>query len=86
MVDFDNIKDERHLRNLIFKNLGKQIHPGTKPSVDFIYKILDDAYKSGMVYDVSDLQPDILAFANTITFQPERPYGRGGYGHGRRCR
>lgn len=67
MVDFDNVKDERHLRSLIFKNLRKEIHPGTKPSVDFIYKILDDTYKSGMKYDVHDLFPDILAFANNST-------------------
>ena len=67
MVDFENVKDERHLRSLIFKNLRKEIHPGTKPSVDFIYKILEDAYKSGMKYDVQDLQPDILAFANNST-------------------
>ena len=67
MVDFENVKNEKHLRSLIFKNLNKQIHPGTKPSVDFIYKILDDAYNSGMIYDVSDLQPDILAFANNST-------------------
>ena len=67
MVDFENVKDERHLRSLIFKNLRKEIHPGTKPSVDFIYKILDDTYKSGMKYDVHDLFPDILAFANNST-------------------
>lgn len=67
MVDFENVKDERHLRSLIFKNLRKEIHPGTKPSVDFIYKILEDAYKSGMIYDVSDLKDDILAFANNST-------------------
>lgn len=58
------IKSERGLRDLITRNFKKEIHPGTKPSIDFIKKILDDAYESGLVYDVSDLRPKIIAFAN----------------------
>lgn len=61
---------EKGLRDLISRNLKKEIHPGTKPSVDFIHKILDDAYKSGMVYDVTDLRSSIVAFANNSTHQP----------------
>lgn len=64
------IKSEKSLRELIARNLRKEIHPGTKPSVDFIKKILDDAYASGMVYDVSDLRGTIVAFANNSTNQP----------------
>jgi hypothetical protein len=63
------IKSERGLRQLIERNLKKEIHPGTKPSVDFIQKILDDAYESGMKYDVTDLRPRIIAFANNSTHQ-----------------
>lgn len=58
------IKSERGLREQIARNLRKEVHPSTKSSVDFIKKILDDAYDSGLVYDVSDLRPKIMAFAN----------------------
>lgn len=64
VIDSDSIKSEKTLRNLILRNLHKEIHPGTKPSIDFIYKILEDAYKSGLVYDVTDLRGAVLAFAN----------------------
>ncbi len=63
MVNFEAVKNEKGLRTLIAKNLHKEIHPGTKPSVDFIYKILEDAYVSGLKYDVSDLKNDIFYFA-----------------------
>jgi hypothetical protein len=49
--------------------LKKEIHPGTKPSVDFIHHILEEAYDSGMKYDVTDLRPRIMAFANNSTHQ-----------------
>lgn len=64
------VQTERGLRDLIQRNLNKEIHPGTKSSVDFIQKILEDAYLSGMQYDVTDLRPKILAFANNSTNQP----------------
>lgn len=58
------LHSEKGLRDLIARNLNKEIHPGTKPSIDFIWKILDDAHKSGMQYDVTDMRPKIMAFAN----------------------
>ena len=70
VIHADTIKSEKGLRDLIARNLRKEIHPGTKPSVDFIHKILDDAYESGMVYDVSDMKARIIAFANNSTNQP----------------
>ena len=63
VISNTTIKSEKALRDLIFKNLRKEVHPNTKPSVDFIYKILDDAYASGLEYDVSDLHTTILDFA-----------------------
>lgn len=57
------VKSEKGLRALIKRNLYKEIHPATKPSIDFIYKILDEAYASGMKYDVSDMRNAILTFA-----------------------
>lgn len=61
------IKSERSLRKQIEANLNKEIHPATKPSIDFIYKILEDAYNSGLHYDVSDMRPSVLAFAANST-------------------
>ena len=57
------IKSEKSLRDLIVRNLNKEIHNGTKPSVDFIYKILDDTYNSGLSYDVSNMRNAIISFA-----------------------
>lgn len=66
----NTIQSEKGLRDLIARNLRKEIHPGTKPSIDFIHKILEDAYESGMTYDLLDLRPQIVAFANNSTNQP----------------
>ncbi|HMS83593.1 MAG TPA: DUF5906 domain-containing protein [Nitrospira sp.] len=69
MLGQKTITSEKGLRNLIIRNLRKEIHPGTKPSVDFIEKILEEAYESDMVYDVTDLRNRIMAFANNSTNQ-----------------
>ena len=71
MINFDAVKSEQGLRRLIKKNLQKEIHPGTKPSVDFIHKILEDAYNTDLKYDIQDMRPSILAFANNSTNQSE---------------
>ncbi len=62
-VNFDAIKSEKGLRTMIKRNLNKEIHPGTKPSIDFIYKILEDAYESNLKFDITDMRPAIFAFA-----------------------
>lgn len=71
VINFDAIKSEKALRNLIKKNLNKEIHSSTKPSVDFIYKILEDAYASGLKYDVTDMRNAVLAFAASSTNQSD---------------
>lgn len=71
VIDFKTVKTEKGIRDLIIRNLNKEFHPGTKPSVDFIYKILDDAYSQGLRYDVTDLRPRVLAFANNSTNQAQ---------------
>lgn len=71
VVNFEAIKTEKGIRTLIKKNMKKEIHPGTKPSIDFIYKILDDAYKSELKYDVSDMKPAVLSFAASSTHQAD---------------
>lgn len=71
MVNFDAIKSEKGLRSLIKRNLNKEIHPGTKPSIDFIYKILEDAYASDLGYDVTDMRNAVLSFAANSTHQAD---------------
>lgn len=63
VVNFDGLKSEKALRTAIKRNLNKEIHADTRSSVDFIFKILNDAYESGMHYDVTDLRPAVLGFA-----------------------
>lgn len=76
MINAGVVKSEKKLREQIERNLRKEIHPATKPSVDFIKKILDDAYSSGLSYDVTDMRPDILAFAAHSTNHPEYCIGQ----------
>lgn len=71
MVNSETIKSERGLRTLIKRNLNKEIHPGTKPSVDFIYKILEDAYSQGLKYDVTNMRNAVLTFAANSTHQAD---------------
>ena len=71
VVNFEAIKTEKGIRTLIKRNIRKEIHPGTKPSIDFIHKILDDAYHSDLHYDVTDLKPAVLSFAAQSTHQAE---------------
>jgi hypothetical protein len=71
MVSADVIKSEKGLRQMIQRNMQKEFHPGTKPSVDFIYKILEDAYERGMKYDLSDMKNEVYAFAMNSTNQAE---------------
>ena len=72
VVDEKSIKSVASLRNQIKRNLRKEIHPGTKPSIDFIYKILEDAYNSGLSYDVSDMYQPIYVFASNSTHQAKK--------------
>lgn len=71
MVNFEGIKSEKSLRTQIKRNLNKEIHPGTKPSIDFIHKILDDVYKSGLPYDITDMRNAVLAFGASSTNQAD---------------
>ena len=67
MVEEQTIKNERQLRALIRKSLNKEIHPNTKPSMDFISHILDEAYESGLHYDVYDMADAVYIFAMNST-------------------
>ena len=71
MVDVKQIQNEKHLRVLIKKALAKEISPYTKPSIDFIAHIMDEAYESGIPYNVDDMRNAILAFAVNSTNQAD---------------
>lgn len=71
VLNREAVKSEKGLRIMIKKNLNKEIHSATKPSIDFIFKILEDAYDSGIQYDVSDMRNAIFAFAANSTNQSE---------------
>lgn len=71
MINFEGVKSEKSLRTLIKRNLNKEIHPGTKPSIDFIYKILEDAYAGNLNYDITDMRNAVLAFAANSTHQAD---------------
>lgn len=70
MLKGSTLKSEKGLRALILKALRKEIPPhSTKTSVDFIEHILNQAYQTGVVFDVTDLKKLIIAFANESTNQ-----------------
>lgn len=71
LVNFDGIKDERMLRNMVRKNLAKEYHDNTKPSMDFIKKLTDDAYNGGISYDISDMKTQVVGFALSSTHQAD---------------
>lgn len=62
-----SIRSEKSLRDLIDRNIRKEIHPGTRPSIQFIHKILEEVYESGMPYDVTDMRGVITMFASQST-------------------
>ena len=72
MVKEESIKSEKSLRTLISRNLCKEIHSYTGPSIDFIWQILEDAYNSGLKYDVNDMHPSVLHFAASSSHQAQR--------------
>ena len=71
MVNETVVQTEKGLRTTIKKCLNKEVHAGTKCNVDFIYKILEDAYNSGLKYDVSNMYNEVFAFAANSTNQSE---------------
>lgn len=65
MINQKQVVDQKHLRNIILKAMRKEIDGcgSTKQSIDFIKHMLDEAYASGMTYDLTSLENDIIGFA-----------------------
>ncbi len=70
VINFEGIKNEKMLRTLLKRNLNKE-YGSTRCSIDFIYKNLENAYNSGISYDVSDMKNAIFAFAANSTNQAD---------------
>lgn len=71
VMNFEGLKNEKALRALLKKHINKEIMIYTKPSIDMIYKVLEEAYESGMGYDVSDMKNAVCALAIGSSNQAE---------------
>lgn len=68
VVNFEGLKNETAIRTVIRRSMLKEYVPhATVTSVKFIKKVLDDAYESGIEYDVSDMRPALTTFAGRST-------------------
>lgn len=72
MINKKHVQDENHLRSLVAKALRKEVHANTAPSVDFIKSVLDEAYESGITYDITDARNAVTSFAMSSTNQKDR--------------
>ena len=73
VVNFDAVNLEKALETTIKKCLMKEVHPDTTSNVDFIKKILDDAYESGKPYSIDPkLRQKVFIFASNSTHQSEK--------------
>ena len=70
VLNHDAVKSERALRDLIKRSLSKEFG-ATKPSVDFINHILNEAKDAGLSYDVTDMKQAIMIFAMNSTNRSE---------------
>lgn len=61
--------NEHKLRASVKGNLEKKYHTSTRPSVDFIVQLFEDAEKQGVKYDLRDMRQDILTFASSSSNQ-----------------
>ena len=73
VVNFDAVNLEKALETTIKKCLMKEVHPDTTSNVDFIKKILDDAYASGKPYSIDPkLRQKVFIFASNSSHQSEK--------------
>lgn len=71
VVNKDFVMNEKILRTMIKKNLNREYHPNTKPSIDYIHSLLEKAYEDKIPYDVTDMRNAVLAFAASSTHQSD---------------
>lgn len=68
-IDNVAVQNEKHLMRRIVSRMMNKDKNGlsTRQTILLIKKDLDEAYESGIHYDITALKPDILAFANNST-------------------
>lgn len=71
VLNNDIIQTEKGIRTTIRKCLNKENHGATKPEVDLIKYVLDQAYESGLHYDVRDLYNSVFIFASNSSHQAD---------------
>ena len=71
MVNSEAVLNEKAIRTTIKRNLNKEYHSSTRCSIDFISKVLNDAYNGDLSYDVSDMYNAVLTFAANSTNQSD---------------
>jgi len=59
----DMVWTEKKMRTAIKRNLMKEYHANTKPSIDFIGAILKEAETNELLYDLRDMRNAVLQFA-----------------------
>ena len=69
MIDRKTIEDQRHLENMIRQALNKEIKPfGQEPYTalccQYINEVMQQAYDSGMSYDIRPMRHELLDFAS----------------------
>lgn len=65
----DMVWTEKNLKTIINRNLNKEYHSATKPSMDFINHALQSAKRDGLEYDLTAMRPKVLSFAMQSTNQ-----------------
>jgi len=72
ITDVKGFKSEKDLANRVMKALRKEYHKDTSSSINLINKFFEDAYASGMSYDLRSMFQDIWLFASQSSNQSER--------------
>lgn len=69
VISWDGVETANTLKTKIIKTIKKEYKdiPSTKCGIDFINNILEEAYNSGLKYDVSNMMSSVLAFAANST-------------------
>ena len=67
MLKFSEIQNQQDLADKIRKVVNREYDniPGTKSGVDFIYKLLNEAYDKGIKYDLTSMRSAVTGFAGS---------------------
>ena len=67
MVNTKRVKTQTGLVKQIKRNLNKEVFDSTRQSMSMIAKLVEEAYESGMEYDISDMYGALMTFALNST-------------------